>query len=331
MVKVMKEGIYTLANDKVYDQLVALLNSIETNCGADMPVCIIPFNDDMDLVKKEVSGRKNVSIFRETKSIDKWESFVKEFNKLYEQYPHEGVSQKRTEVLTMHRKYCAFDGDFDKFIFFDVDTLAFQPLNHIFSKLDEYDFVVHDFQRKTSLRLGEVKYYSEIFKDVYGSEEAVENRFHCGGFWASKRGIINDKDLEYFLEELAKGDIKIFRTWLSEQTKLNYMTIKKKLKLYNFTLDESSEYNTGVCITSDHFEDKDRILYDRGKKLTYLHYMGVKNERLQKLCQWRKMHLPNSNWLMYWADKLFKWQIRGIPYKEIFLYYRFMRKPKAEL
>ncbi|MCX7596530.1 MAG: methionine synthase, partial [Fischerella sp.] len=30
-------GIYTLANDPVYDQLVALLNSIERNVSAEIP------------------------------------------------------------------------------------------------------------------------------------------------------------------------------------------------------------------------------------------------------------------------------------------------------
>lgn len=35
-----KRGIYTLANDVVLDQLVALLNSIERNVGKDIPVCV---------------------------------------------------------------------------------------------------------------------------------------------------------------------------------------------------------------------------------------------------------------------------------------------------
>lgn len=224
----------------------------------------------------------------------------------------------------MHRKYCAFDGPFEKFLYLDLDTLVFQPLDHVFDKLDEFDFVVHDYQRKTSLRLKEVDYYFEVFKDVYPTTDALANRFHCGGFWASKRKAINEKDLEYFLGELSNGDIKIFRSWLSEQTKLNYMTVKKNLKLYNFTLDESSEYNTGVCITSSHFEEKNHVLYDKGKKLTYLHYMGIKNDRLRRLCEWEKRKLPFKDKLVYLADKLYKWQISNIPYREIFLYYRFI-------
>lgn len=320
----MKLGIYTLANDTVYDQLVAFLNSVEANYSKDIPICVIPFNDNTELVEKEVARRKNVYLFADLNAIQKWETFISSFNKLYEEYPLVGVNKKQTEVLPMHRKYCAFDGEFDKFIFFDVDTLVLQPLDRIFSKLDEYEFVVHDYQRKTSMRLGEVNYYFEAFQGMYESIEVLANRFHCGGFWASKRGVINEKDLEYFIEELAKGDIKIFRTWLSEQTKLNYMTVKKNVKLYNFTLDENSEYHTGVCVTSTHFEDKNHVLYDRGRRLTYLHYMGIKNERFRRLCQWRKMNLPNNNILMRLTDKLLKWQIGNIPYKDLFLYYRFM-------
>jgi hypothetical protein len=320
----MDKGIYLLANDVVYDQLVALINSIEVNYSPDIPICIIPFNDKLDLIRQEITKRKNVFLFDDQESIARWENFIAQFDRLYFDYPHQDVANKYTEVLTMHRKYCAFDGPFDKFIYLDLDTLVFQPLDHVFNKLDEYDFVVHDYQRKTSLRLKEVDYYFEVFKDVYPTTEALANRFHCGGFWASKRKAINEKDLEYFLEELSNGDIKIFRSWLSEQTKLNYMTVKKNLKLYNFTLDESSEYNTGVCITSSHFEEKNHVLYDKGKKLTYLHYMGIKNDRLRRLCEWEKRKLPFKDKLVYLADKFYKWQISNIPYREIFLYYRFI-------
>ena len=46
----MTNGIYTLANDYVYHQLVALLNSIEANAGQDVPVCVIAYNDQVEKV-----------------------------------------------------------------------------------------------------------------------------------------------------------------------------------------------------------------------------------------------------------------------------------------
>ncbi len=54
------DGIYTLANDVVYDQLVALLNSIEVNVGWDMPVCVIAYDDRLDKVRSEIEKRKNI-------------------------------------------------------------------------------------------------------------------------------------------------------------------------------------------------------------------------------------------------------------------------------
>lgn len=320
----MNIGIYTLANDRVYDLVVALLNSIHANFSKEIPVCIIPYDHNTELVEKEIAKRKNVFLFEDQNSLEKWTNFIKQIHDIYYNFPFEVPLNKKTNSLGMHRRYCAFDGSFDKFVYFDADTLVFQPLDHVYQKLDDYDFVVHDFQRKTSLVRKEVSHFFEAYRPLYDSEETLAHRFHCSGFWGSRRGFIDENDLEYFLKELREGDIKIFKTDLYEQIILNYMTFKKRFKLYNFTLDDSSEHNTGSCITSSHFENKNYILYDRGKKLTYLHYMGVKSEHFRRLAAWKKMNIPNNDGLMYLADKFFKWQIRSIPYKEIFLYYRFL-------
>ena len=47
----MTEGIYILANDVVFDQLVALLNSLEVNAGKNYPVSIIPYDDRLERVE----------------------------------------------------------------------------------------------------------------------------------------------------------------------------------------------------------------------------------------------------------------------------------------
>ena len=69
-------GIYTLANDAVYDQLVALLNSIEANYSKDIPVCVIPYDDNVERVRAEIAKRPQVSLFEDTGSIRKWEEFA---------------------------------------------------------------------------------------------------------------------------------------------------------------------------------------------------------------------------------------------------------------
>ena len=66
----MADGIYILANDVVFDHLVALLNSLEVNGAKDIPVCIIPYDDRMEKVRVEIAIRHNVTLFENTDSID---------------------------------------------------------------------------------------------------------------------------------------------------------------------------------------------------------------------------------------------------------------------
>lgn len=58
----MSQGIYIFANDFVYHQVVALLNSIEVNAGEAFPVCIIPYDHKLDKIKQEVAARENVTL-----------------------------------------------------------------------------------------------------------------------------------------------------------------------------------------------------------------------------------------------------------------------------
>ncbi len=69
----MEKGIYLLANDVVCDQLIALINSINVNYSPDIPICIIPFNEQVALIKEVIGKRKNTFLFEDRKSIDKWD------------------------------------------------------------------------------------------------------------------------------------------------------------------------------------------------------------------------------------------------------------------
>jgi len=318
----VSQGLYTLANDPVRDSLLALLNSIEANWGKDVPVCIIPYDDRLDRVSADIADRENVFLFDRPEVVRKWMRFVVEFRGLYDRYSHPLTFSKKIAPLNYHRKYCAFDGPFDRFIFIDCDTLVFQPLDYIFPKLDDYDFIVHDYQRITSVRLQLVGNLWEILKPVYSDRytpDTFADRFHCSGFWSARKGSISTKDLENILQDLKNGEIEAFKEMLTEQNILNYMTLKKQFSLYNFTLDKASKYNTGSCVSSPHFHEKDGVLYDRDLKLSYLHYMGIKNERLQQLVSRTEKNLPLDS-----DDEQTDWKLQNIPYKDIFLHYRFM-------
>ena len=62
-------GICTLANDYVFDQLVALLNSIDVILGSEIPVCIYPFDDQTERISVAIANRPNVFIYQDQESI----------------------------------------------------------------------------------------------------------------------------------------------------------------------------------------------------------------------------------------------------------------------
>ena len=72
------DGICTLANDRVYDQVVALLNSIEAILGPEMPVCIYPYNDETEKIAAEIANRPNVQLYNDKDSMQRWDQFFRD-------------------------------------------------------------------------------------------------------------------------------------------------------------------------------------------------------------------------------------------------------------
>lgn len=79
------------------------------------------------------------------------------------------------------------------------------------------------------------------------------------------------------------------------------------LKKYNFALNLPSEEKTGNAVTSPHFEYKNNLLYDKGVRLTYLHYIGVSSSAFRRICEGENLE---------------------IPYRDIFLHYRYLHEPE---
>ena len=124
----MTDGIYTLANDVVYDQLVALLNSIEVNVGSHFPVWIIPYDHRLDKVTAEINRRKNVTMLEDKELLNRWEDFAAQIWKIHPEAFSlwQGKGIEGINRLGMHRRFSAFDehSPLNRFIFFDGDVLV---------------------------------------------------------------------------------------------------------------------------------------------------------------------------------------------------------------
>ncbi|MEH2248592.1 Npun_R2821/Npun_R2822 family protein [Nostoc sp.] len=299
----MIDGIYILANDVVYDQLVALLNSIETNAGRQIPVCVIPYNERLDKVKAEVAARDNVTLFEDSASIARWENFGTRIwkahpraLKLWQEY---GLPENYR--IERHRKLCCLDGPFNKFIFFDGDTLLMKPLDDVYQKLDEYDWVTNDFQYKSDLDY--IFNWTEDKLEKVFSLENISKHIFCSGWFASKKGVFDDAMLANLLENLEAGEADALAWADSDQTVLNYLVLRSRISYYNYAKHGSA---TGNHWTSK-FDVIDNILYDQGQPLTYIHYMSVSSSDFMRLCAGEDVN---------------------IPYRDVFLHYRYLKSPE---
>lgn len=303
-------GIYTLANDHIYDQLVALLNSIEVNIGLDIPVCVIPFDHQLERVKQEISSRPNVTLFTDWDSIKRWEEFAKAVIAAHPQAIATNFSHPRWCGGRLHRKFAAFDGDFDKFVFFDGDSLAMKPIDNIFGKLDRYDFVFDDWEHKKSDANAALN-IPLIEKSGLFSKDEVRSQLHCSSFFGSKRGLFKPTTLQEMKERLVhQAEVRWINGngWWDDAFLFNYMTLSDSYSLFNFTQSANSRERTGNCANADPFVAIEVLYnYEGLKPINRIHYMGYSAQDFKQLCQGKDA---------------------GIPHQSTFLSYRYLKQPE---
>jgi hypothetical protein len=289
-------GICTLANDYVFDQLVALLNSIDVILGSETPVCIYPFDDQTQRITNEIAKRPNVFLYDDQESINRWDQFMLAA-------APERLNRSKHRLYGAHRRFCAFDAPFDKFIYLDADTVVMNSLASVFEKLDNYDFIVYDFQFKDVSKIYNTN--SPKLLEIF-EQKRIDTEIFCSGFYGAKRGIFNREQRDWLISRLQSGEAEILYDGAGEQPLLNYMVMRSNLAIYNFAQQLPDSEKTGCSATSKHFEEREHILYDKGNRLTYLHYIGVPPNINQAVCAGENIEFP---------------------YRDLFLYYRYLHEP----
>lgn len=299
------DGICTLANDHVYDQLVALLNSIEAIYGQEMPVCIYPYDNNTAQIAAEIAHRPNVQLYNNQDSIQQWDEFVRN---VWDSHPTaqehwQKIGSDKYYRVGTHRRFCAFDGPFDRFVYMDADTLLMSPLEPIFAQLNQNKWVVYDFQFKDLSHVynASASKLAELF-----TPEKLQKEIFCSGFYGSKKGIFDAEQKEWMLKNLQSGEASILYDMAPDQTILNYMVMRSGISSYNFAHQLSASEITGCCVTSSHFEARNNILYDKGNRLTYIHYIGLSSKLFSRVCAGENIDFP---------------------YRDIFLHYRYLHEP----
>ncbi|MGF1519261.1 MAG: Npun_R2821/Npun_R2822 family protein [Nodosilinea sp.] len=299
-------GICTLGNDRVYDQIVALINSIEVFAGPEMPVCIYPYDDQVERLRELAQSRPQLTLYDSAASIQRWDAWVK---KIWATHPTarqrwDAVGSTGIHRMGTHRRYCAFDGPFDRFLYMDADTLLLSDPSPVFRALEEYDWVTYDFQHKDLSHVYDVD--SGWLEKLFSAEQLRRQAF-CSGFYASRRGLFDPARGQEILDWLQSGESAVLYPMAPDQTILNYLVMRQGVNSCNLALTLPPDQRTGNAVTSSHFTVKNHRVYDKGVPLLYLHYIGLSSKLFARLGRGENVELP---------------------YRDVFLHYRYLHDPE---
>jgi len=301
----IQQGIYTLANDTLYDQLVGLINSIHRHHDENARICIIPYDDKIDKIKTLTSDK--VFLFNNSDFIEVLSDFALSIwtNERFEGKTNQAWFHSSNTI----RKLCSFEGVFDEFIYVDCDSLVMSSLSNCFQKLQDYDCVFDDWEHNKK----ECFLDPDLIVKKYSCDPlTVKNYCHGSDFFASKKGHINRQVLQEVQSKLVQDKEIYFlkdRGWWDEVYLFSYLTFCLNWKIFNYTMSSDSRERTGNIAGADPFIEKDWVLYNAQgcKPIHRIHYMGYPSKDFYYLC--RGEDVP-------------------IPHREVFLHYRFLEEPE---
>jgi len=115
-------GVYFLANNKVYESVVAFLNSFR-QYNKDILLCLIPFDSSYEKIAA-LEDKYQFSVFDN-------QDVLKRCDRISEQF--------HGNTCGAYRKLAIWEGEFDEFAYIDVDTLVLDSIDFAFENLKHAD------------------------------------------------------------------------------------------------------------------------------------------------------------------------------------------------
>ncbi|MFM7406775.1 MAG: Npun_R2821/Npun_R2822 family protein [Cuspidothrix sp.] len=262
----MNRGIYIIANDKVTEQAIALLNSIRLH-DTQTPIVLIPYDDNYHTIADLLLKHYGVKVYEDLDFIDRLSQ------KLYQAFGGQFFARPN-----QFRKQACWFGEFDEFLYIDTDIVVFEKIIDNLNYLANTDFICCDYQH-----LGGIKnvFSSQVLENNVFTNNEVQEIFN-GGFWGSKKNLISENDLyETFAECASHPEYFDFSEKTSDQPIINYMLLKRIPRRFNIVRREGKA--PGSWGGTPHFQVQGNRLFDPtvNQPLQYLHWAGI---RIQPGC-----------------------------------------------
>ncbi len=251
-------GVYIVANDKVGENAIALMSSLRLY-DPELPVYLIPFNDDYHTVAHRLAELYQVKLFP---NLDFLESLTE---KIGEIFPRDFLA-----LPNKMRKLAAWFGPLDDFLYIDTDILFFTPVSDTLAYLDKADFIWCDYHFKGGL---EDVFSEAVPEQKLFSPEALQDVFNSG-LWGSRKSALSlDQLYELLTECAAHREYFDFSNGTTDQPIMNYLVLKaipNRLNIVKANIGEPGSWGG-----SPHFEQRGQALFDGDRPLRYLHWAGT--------------------------------------------------------
>ena len=259
----MSRGIYIIANDRVIDQAIALLNSIRVH-DPDTPIVMIPYDDQYQAIANVLTETYGVQVYEDLEFI------LRLSNQL-----HQIFGTKFFARPNQFRKQACWFGPFDEFLYIDTDIVVFEKIIDNLNYLSDYDFICCDYQHSGGITN---VFTPKVIEEKIFNESDIRDIFN-GGFWGSKKNLISENNLyESFAQCAAHPEYFDFSQKTSDQPIINYMLLKRIPRRFNIVRRAGKA--PGSWAGSPHFQSQGNLLFDPtvNQTLQYLHWAGIRIE-----------------------------------------------------
>lgn len=220
----LKRGIYFLADDRILELAIAYLNSLR-KFNPEVSLCLIPYVDNIKALRS-LQEEYGFSILQNTRVFD----FCSDISVRFQ-----------GEVFGEYRKLAMWEGEFDEFIYIDVDTIVQDNLDFVFSLLPEYDFITSHSNLPETFQW---VWKETVYQSGMLNEEQIRYAANTG-FIASRKGVLN---IEMIAGKLESAAIlaPYMNFYCREQALLNYFIVTSGRKFTSLETLARSKLYSGI-------------------------------------------------------------------------------------
>lgn len=175
----MTRGIYFMANDRVLDYAIALVNSIRA-FDTQTPIVMIPYSKPYTAAAKTLTRLPGVELYDDRRRLQR---LMRQVRRIFGPYFFPRPENFR-------KQFCWF-GPFDEFLYLDADIIVFDRVIDMLASLSECDFLCYSDQH-----LGGITHVfsPKVIEDRVFTTAELQDVFNAG-FWASRKGLFSEASL----------------------------------------------------------------------------------------------------------------------------------------